>query len=448
MQILTIDRTSAFRRFFLLAPPILLNVPVALLTSYFAIYATDVLLVAPAAVGTVLLIARLFDGISDPLIGVWSDRRNGPRRVPLLFLGALLSPAIIFLWLPPESLSGIALFVWITAFYLVFELGQTLRSVPQSALGLEVAPQAKHRVFVQLIFRLFAFATYVMSLWVMQHLTDHPDPREAITPIIVVFGLAYFLIYSASLFMVREVPCVHRSEERPLLVMMKEVLVNRYHQQFLGIQLAEVVAFACIGFAVPYVTRYVLDRPDMTMYVFLTNAVTALLASFVWWRLVPHLGVRKCWLIGQYFWAVVLAGWVLVPTLGIWFFLFLAFLSGVGGAAGNCVGYAMLGDIADYDARESGRQRQGIYVTIYGLASKLALALTAFVLGWILQLSGYQPNVEQGSGFYAGMTLSISILPLIGIGLSIRLLHRYRLYEDEVIEDGRGIAGSSSPQST
>ncbi len=446
MNTLTDDTSKAFRRYFLFAPPILLNVPVALLGSYFAIYATDVLLLAPALLGTVLLVARLFDAVTDPMIGVSSDRRTSPRRIPLIMAGALLSPILVAIWLPPQGLSGTLLFVWITACYILYELGQTLRSVPLSALGLEVAQVPRQRVLVQVIYRCFSFATYVMSLWLMQYLTDHETPREAMTPFIVGFAIAYMVAYLAAAFFAKELPQVQRTEERPIFVMMKEVLGNRYHRQFLGIQTAEVVAFACIGFAVPFVTRYVIDRPDMTMFVFLTNAVTALIASFVWWRLVPRLGVRKCWLIGQYFWVAVLAGWPLVPLLGIWFFIFLAFLSGIGVAAGNCVSYAMLGDIADYDARESGRERQGIYVTIYGLVSKLALAVTAFVLGWILQLSGYAPNAEQGTGFYVGITLIVSVLPLIGIGLSIRLLHRYRLYEDENITFGERVSRELSPQ--
>ena len=436
MQFVTQDETSAFRRYFLLGPSILFNVPVALLASYFAIYATDELLVAPAAVGTILLVARLFDAVTDPVIGVLSDRRGSPRRIPLMIAGVFMLPALALLWLPPQSLSGTWLFVWLTAAYILFELGQTLRSVPSQALALEIAGNAKRRVLVKVIFRIFSFAAYLLSLWFMQLLTDHENPRAALQPIVIGFIAAYMVTSLAALYFVREVPQRQRTEERPVLGMLKEVLSNRYHRQFLGIQMAEVIAFTCIGFAVPYVTRYVLDRPDMTMYVFLTNAVTALLASFIWWRIVPKLGVRKCWLIGQYFWAAVLLGWILVPTLGIWFFIFLAFLSGIGGAAGNCVGFAMLGDIADYDARESGRQRQGIYVTIYGLVSKIAVAATGFVLGWVLQLSGYEPNAEQGRSFFIGISLIISVLPLIGIGLSIRFLHRYRLYEDEQINDG------------
>lgn len=438
MGIVTTDRDKAFRRLFVVAPSALFNLPVALLASYFAIYATDVLLVAPAAVGTIVLIARIFDGITDPIIGVLSDRRRSPRRVPLIAIGVLLSPVVAFLWLPPQTLSGFWLIAWLTVAYVLFELSQTLRSVPLSALGLETADTAKRRILVQVIFRPIGFAVYLMSLWVMQYLTDHPSPRDAIEPIVIGFSVAYAVVYSISLLFLKERPIEHRSEERPILGMMREVLGNRYHRQFLGIQTAEVVAFACIGFAVPYVTKYVLDRPDMTMHVFLTNAVVALIASFAWWRIVPRLGVRRSWLVGQYVWVAVLAGWVLVPVLGIWFFLFLAFLSGIATAAGNCVSYAMLGDIADYDARESGRQRQGIYVTVYGLVSKIALAATAFGLGWILQLSGYAPNEVQGDGFYIGITLIVSVLPLIGIALSIRLLHRYRIYEELRIDDATG----------
>ena len=444
MAFLTTDEKSAFRRFFLLAPPILLNFPGLLLGTYLAIYATDVLLVAPAALGTILLLTRIFDGITDPIVAVWSDRRRGLRRVPIILAGALFLPAIAFLWLPPESLSGLSLLLWIAAFYILFEVGQTMRSIPTYSLGLEVARTSRQRIFVKLVFGVCSFVAYIGSLFLMQYLTDHENPREAITPIIIGFTAAHFVVYMGVVMLLKELPQQQRSEERPIVVMFKEVLANRYHRQFLGIQTAEVVAMACIGFAVPYVMKYVLDRPDLTMYVFLTNGVAATLAAFVWWRLVPRLGVRKCWLIGQYCWVAVLAGWLLVPVLGVWFFLFLAFLSGIGGAGGNCVSYAMLGDIADFDAQESGRQRQGIYITIYGLVSRIALAIVAFVLGWILQLSGFEPNVEQDRGFFVGITLIVSVLPLIGIFWSIRLLHRYRLYEEQGIEDGRGWSAKMS----
>ena len=437
MSVVVADEKLAFRRLFLLAPPMLFQLPALLLATYFAIYATDVLLVAPAVVGTIVMVARIFDAVTDPLIGMWSDRRGSPRRQPLILYGALLFPALIGLWLVPRGLDGFALAAWLLGFYLLFELGQTLRSVSISALALEVASTSKKRVLTQVVFRTFGMAAYIISLAVMQHLTDHDDPRSALVPIVLASTALLTISYLLAARYLKELPRPHRTEERSYATMLKEVLANRYHRHFILIQMAEGFAFACIGFAVPYVMRYVLDAPELTTWVFLATAITTVVASFAWWRIVPRLGTRRTWLVGQCFWLAVLVCWPLVPYLGVPFFLLLAVVAGIGNGAGKCVGFAMLGDIADYDARESGRQRQGIYVTVYGLVNKIMLALAAFGLGWGMQLAGYVPNEEQGTGFLVAMTLMISVVPGIAMLGSIRLLHRYTLYEDHDIPDGR-----------
>ncbi len=50
-----------------------------LVTLYFMRFATDVLLIAPAVMGTIFGISRLWDAVSDPLVGYWSDRTKHPK---------------------------------------------------------------------------------------------------------------------------------------------------------------------------------------------------------------------------------------------------------------------------------------------------------------------------------------------------------------------------------
>ncbi len=438
MSVFTQDEDLAFRRYLMLSIAFVPNwVLGGMFLRYFAIYATDVLLLAPALLGTILLVSRIYDGITDPLFAWFSDRRRGARRVPFYLVGTLGIFIMVGVWIIPAGITGFALIAWLIGMLLLWETGQTLRSVAIDALGFEVATTARRRTLIMVTRGLAALIGNVIGIFAMQYLLDHADPRSAVVPVVLVAVAVSFVACFAFGARLKELPKPHRTEERPPIHMLREVLANRYHRQYIAIQMAETFAFVSIGFSVPYVMQYILGRPDLTMYIFLTNLIVGVLAAGGWWLLIGRLGTRRTWLAGQCIWLVTLAMWPLVLVFGLPAFFVLAFLSGIGGSAGNCVGYAMLGDIADYDAKVSGRQRQGIYATIYGLIGKVAAALTAFLLGWMLQFAGYVPNAEQGPNFTIAMTLAIAVLPGICMIASIRLLQRYKLYEEEGIPDGR-----------
>jgi Na+/melibiose symporter-like transporter len=97
-----------------------------------------------ATVGTILMLARLSDVVTDPLIGELSDRtktRIGRRR-PYLLLGApLMMLGAWWLFVPPEGAGLIYFLFWLTAFF----LGSTLIQLPHAAWGAELSPDYHQR---------------------------------------------------------------------------------------------------------------------------------------------------------------------------------------------------------------------------------------------------------------------------------------------------------------
>lgn len=436
------DQRLAFRRFLWLAVPIALaGVTAGLILRYLAIYATDELLIAPATVGLILAIKSIFDGVTDPLVGWLSDRKRAPRRLPFYWAGIPFAVAAFGLFFPPAGLDGVALAIWMIIFVVLWEAGQTMRSVSTVALGFEVTTDARQRTFLQMAFTLPGFIGSVAGIVAMQYVMNSGDARSALWPILAAgtaFWIASMVIVGSRL---KEVPRPHRTEERPPWHMIREVIANRYHRQYIAVQLCGTLAFTSLGFAIPYVTKYVFGRPDMTMYVFLIYLSVNTLSVFLWWRLVPRLGVRRVWLLGNAVWLVTLLAYPLSVASGIGGFLTLAACAGLGNGAAYCVSYAMLGDIADYDARTSGRQRQGVYATIYGLVDKIGAAAGAFVLGWGLQLSGFVPNAQQAPAVLNALALIVSVIPALGIAAAMWILHRYRFYEEQGVSDGRRETG-------
>ena len=123
------------------APRIAFGIMGTLFVVYFMKFATDVLLIAPAVIGTILAVARLWDGVTDPIIGFLSDRTRSPvgRRRIWLFCAAIpMAVSLIGIWSPPSLLSGIALVSWMTLCLLLYETAQTAFFVPHGALSIEL----------------------------------------------------------------------------------------------------------------------------------------------------------------------------------------------------------------------------------------------------------------------------------------------------------------------
>ncbi len=116
--------------------------------SYFLlIYYSQVLGLDPALAGLAMMIAMVFDAISDPLIGAWSDRVRSRwgRRHPFLFASILpISVIYFFLWDTPE-LSQSGLFIYMLSLTVMLRLSLTLHVVPYTALLPEITSDYEDR---------------------------------------------------------------------------------------------------------------------------------------------------------------------------------------------------------------------------------------------------------------------------------------------------------------
>jgi GPH family glycoside/pentoside/hexuronide:cation symporter len=113
----------------------------ALVSIYLLKFSTDVLLIAPGLMGLLFGLSRLWDAVSDPLAGYWSDRTRSAlgRRRPWL-LAAALPLALLFaaLWSPPAALGPTALTIWMGAAIVLYFTAQTAVGIPHMALGAEL----------------------------------------------------------------------------------------------------------------------------------------------------------------------------------------------------------------------------------------------------------------------------------------------------------------------
>ncbi len=131
-------------------------------------YYVQVLNLNPVLAGTALLIALVFDGITDPVIGAFSDNFHSKlgRRHPLMYASAIpFGLAFYLLFSPPGNLSGTSLFMWLTFFAISLRILMTFFLVPYYALGAELTENYRDRTALVAIRNMFSFfAAMILSM--------------------------------------------------------------------------------------------------------------------------------------------------------------------------------------------------------------------------------------------------------------------------------------------
>ena len=179
---------------------------------YIMKFSTDVLLISPAIMGTIFGVSRVWDAISDPLVGYVSDKtesRLGRRRSWLLLSMVPVALLFIMVFSPPASLSGTGLVIWMAVGVIGFYSAMTLFMVPHLSLGAELSTDYHERS------RLYGFrhAAYtvgsIIALYSMQLLIDAEQTSEAAVrgvafDLSAIAGVVTALLIAFAVFKLRE----------------------------------------------------------------------------------------------------------------------------------------------------------------------------------------------------------------------------------------------------
>ncbi|WP_081623601.1 MFS transporter [Hoeflea sp. 108] len=384
-----------------------------------------------ADVGTVLLLIRLIDAASDPLIGWLCDRvftKSGRRRTLFLLSVPLTALAAFMVFWPPSGASVAYLALWGT----LLSVGYTGTLLPYTAWGAELATDYRGRSVVS-AFR--EGATLIGTLIaVVLPFAVGLDRNNGIHGLAAVALLTLVLLPAASVLAVRTVPePANRSTTRLNLAdSLRFVVRNRPFVRL-------IVAFLLNGFgnAIPATLflYFVSERlgaaelrgPLLFLY-FLCGILGVPLA--VW--LASKAGKHRTWCGAM---TIACAVFALAGFLGAGDTVAFAVICAT---TGLLLGFdlalppAIQADVIDYDTAKSGEQRSGLYFAAWGLATKLSLALSVGLVFPILAWSGFDTAAGQTMPETALSTLSAlyAWLPILPKAAAIAVMWNFPLDED------------------
>jgi GPH family glycoside/pentoside/hexuronide:cation symporter len=401
---------------------------------FFLNFATDVLLIAPATVGVIFALGRMWDAVSDPIVGTWSDRTRTAlgRRRPWMVAGVpLLVVSLLMTWIPPVSLVGTAQVAWIAASLFGFYTAFTCYMVPHQSLGAELSRDHHDRSRIFGVQSAFFTVGIMLAFGGMQYVTLAPDPRSAAARLVVGWVVVMAAVLLIPPLLLRERPEHQGRGGQSSFRAMGDVLRSRHARRLLFAQFVQMLGTGVIGILSPYLTIYILRRPELIGPLPAVFVVFSVASIPVWVRLSRRFGKRDAWAASLVGAAVAFSGVFFVGEGDVALIFALLVLAGLSLGAGGVIGPSILADVIDADELASGERKEGAYSAAWGFAIKSSNALVILFTSVALQLSGFVPNVEQSETTLLALRLLYAGMPLVMFLAAAQVLRGFGLDEAE-----------------
>ncbi len=388
----------------------------ASIASFLAVFYTDVFGLPAAAAGTMFLLTKVIDAITDPLMGAIADRtrsRFGKFRPYLLFAGVPMAGAAVLTFSSPElTASGKLLYAYAT--YSLMMLCYTILSTPYSSLsGVMTAEPQERNTLISFRFIAAFVGTSLVNKFTLPlvELLGQGDAARGWQLTMACYGVVAAISVAITFFNTRERIAPPLNQQSSPLGDLRDLFNNRPWLILISLALVIMMTITLRGGSAYYYLKYFVGReeliPNYLLYQGLALAVgaaiTPLLTKFfdktkLLMSLMTLVGGLS---IALYF----------VPKEQIQLIFIFNILISLALGPKSPLAWSMYADSADYTEWKTGRRATAMTFAAATFAQKLGGALGSALMLWILAAIGYVANSAQGDASQTGIAALQTLVP-------------------------------------
>lgn len=437
-----------------------------IISMYFTIFLTDVVNLSLNQAGIIVMIATVWDAVTDPVMGIITDRtrsKTGKHRRYLLWGIPLMVLSYTLLWnsygLDAKN-SPATTMLYFVLVYMLYKTAYTVIGVPHTAMLPELAPDYNLRTQYNSVGYLFNSAGMVPAFGIAVLILSIFGSNDNLTsasrmPFLIIgitlsvfFGFAVFMTYAKT----REPSSLNNKNEKLDIkyIIREYVLVfkNRSFRQYFFMSLAYQFATGFYANSKVYYIKYLANQYK-TYAIFNAVAGVAEAAAFpLNYALTMKHGKKKCGNIVTPLMVAGLAIGLIMQSGGsiIWTVLMMLSMilypfgmSGLGFVSTN-----IFPDLTDVDEMITGRRREGVISTFSTLIKKSISGVMAALVGFTLQGFGlvtgdkvseyekmHNTMFEQTANAVTGVRICVAVIPIVAAIISLILLKRFRMTKED-----------------
>lgn len=401
------------------------------------IFFTDVFGISAAAVGTMMLVTRIIDAVSDPMMGALADRTKttmGKFR-PYLLWGILPITSAGVLTFTVPDLDDTGKLIWAYASYIFMMLAYTFINVPYGALLGVVTQDSQQRTALTSFRFIGAFGGGSLVAYLTPELVNWLGQGNAAAGwqlTLILYGFIAAVLFAITFISTKERISPPPSQQTPVIQDIKDLLDNKPWLVLFGLALIIMLTITLRATSGTFYFKYYVGREDLigsfaTVYMLslaLGAAITPLLTKFC--------DKRKLLLILMLIVGVLSIAFYWIPKDNIELMFTLQILIGLALGPKSPIVFSMYADTADFSEWRSGRRATAMVFSAAAFSQKLGGALAGALIGWLLAAMGYQANQVQSDASTQGILWLMTILPGVFALVAVWLVTRYSLSSEQL----------------
>ena len=408
-------------------------------------YLTNVLGIAIATASLLLFIAKIWDWIANPLMGMLSDRTHTRwgRRRPYLLLGGIVTAAAFILFfsaaLTPISQSMVLIVLTLA----LVGTGYTIFNVPYMAMPSELVEDYGERTKM-MSYRVFFIGIGTLVGAAAQRIAElFGSGPEGYAKMALVLGFSLWFFMSWTFF--GTAGGRQHDVQRTTIGFAEQLrlgLQNKPFAALIGTKFMQLFGLFTSGAMAIFVVKYVLgqENPGQWMiYFVLGSFVSQALSLPFWTALTRRFEKRRTYMTAILIYCAVSLTWLFAsPEESIWVFCARGLLLGLPAGGVLLMGQSMLPDTIEYDVRRTGLRREGVFSGLYSIVEKVASSFAPTILGLGYAWFGFDSRSPvQTAETIDGIRYCAAFLPCLYFGLSLIPLSFYRLTEKDLMATQR-----------
>lgn len=416
-------------------------------SSYILLYCTNVLGVAAGMIGTIMMIARIFDGFTDVFMGRLIDvtrSRLGKARFWYVISIPPLGICMYLIFNVPSAMSDNGKYIWIFLVYLLISaVFYTMNTVSYNTLVALTTKSQKDQVTMSSISMLFGMAGGVVVASITPSLVEaFGGGQTGWHTIAILYAVIGCLILLVPFFTLRELPeetaekgnAAHVEEKVSFGQTLKDLAGNKY---FIIILLLYLFGYMNTGINTTigvYYAQYILKNANLLGILSLPSTIAMLIGIIFVPKIIAKMGMKRANVIGAFISAAGFAIATVGNFAGLAVILTGMFIKGLGQAPGAATYSPLMSKTADYNYLKTGHRITGSIFSCASVGTKIGTGLGSALCGWMLQASAFDGMAqEQTAAANHTIFLLFLVIPTV-ITLATAFLYMGMDVEDKIVE--------------
>lgn len=419
-----------------------------MINNYLTLFYTDIVGLSASAISLIMLIARIWDAINDPMMGNIADRTNTKwgRFRPYLLLAPPFLAIFNILTFTVFPLEGTAKVLTCLICYVGTGMAYTACSIAYQAMQNVLAIDSKARMFLATCRGIGSSVIGIVLSLVAAPLLlmlSHPGVEAADAQgyfrFAIIMSIVTIIPFWLCAAMCKEKYTdqlhVNNGERQKLgfFGAIREIVKN---DQLLMVVLSSMLGTICVSGRMGLLTYYIIYVVGDFMHIasfFTVMTIAQLIGNFLLPLGTNKMGKKGYLIFLQMVMNLGFLAMFLLPNAGIPVLLVISFICGLCNSAAS-VCYGLVADSIEYGDWKLGRRQEGVAASMLSFGVKIATALCGSAGVLLLSAAGYVPNAEQTEAARQGINVVVNLVPFVLGLLSILPMLFYKLTPKRVEE--------------